>query len=279
LRVDVDGVPELDGLSFATTGERVLALAAPRALFRAAAGLLRIRHGELRTSGLSPLQAVSQRVAASAPVDAPLPPSWKAEEYVSWSARLAGHGKDDAHALTRDAFRLLKADGMRGRKIRQLSLEARRALVIAAALATGAKTLLLEDPLRGLSEEEARQLARHIVRATAGVQLVVFASRASLASPLAIDADEAMVIDGTRVVAQGAPAEIAARERSYAVRVQGETAEFARAVQRRGARIEGGGALFTVDLGDTLRVNDLLDAAAVSGAVVLELSPLSLAFS
>src|SRR5580704_12086212 len=39
LRVDVGGSPAVDGLTLATTGDRVLVLGAARALFEAAAGL------------------------------------------------------------------------------------------------------------------------------------------------------------------------------------------------------------------------------------------------
>jgi ABC-type multidrug transport system ATPase subunit len=279
LRVDVEDVPEIDGLSFETTGERVLILAAPPALFRASAGLVKPRHGDLLTSGVSPELAVRERLAAGVPIDPPLPPSWMAREYVAWSARLAGHGTRDADARAADALARLKLDSLASVRLRHVPLLARRSLVVAAALATGATTLFLEDPVRGMAEDAARSFARIVLRATAGLRMAVFLPRSSLASPFAIDADEVMILDGKSVLAQGAPAEVATRDRSYALRLHGGRGDFARLAEKRGARVSGRGPSYTVDLGDTLRANDLLDVAAAAGAVILELRPLAHAFT
>jgi hypothetical protein len=43
--------------------------------------------------------------------------------------------------------------------------------------------------------------------------------------------------------------------------------------------VVGSGACWTVDLGEHLRPNDLLDVATASGTVILELRPLTMAFS
>jgi ABC-type multidrug transport system ATPase subunit len=279
LRVDAFGVPEVDGLTFETTGDRVLVLAGPRALFQAAAGLVKPRHGQLLTDGVAPDVALQRRVAAGAPLDPALPPSWTAREYVAWSARLVGHAKRDAEGLADDALGRMKLLSYAAVRLRHVPLPARRALVIAAALATGATTLFLEDPLRGMAEDAARTFARILLRATSGLRTVVFSPRTSLASPLAIDADEAVILDGRNVLAQGAPAEVAARDRSYALRLHGGGPDFARIAEKRGARVSRRGATWTVDLGENLRPNDLLDVAAASGAVILELRPLAHAFT
>ena len=184
LRVDVDGVPKVDSLTLTTTGDRVLVLAGPGALFQASAGMVQPRHGEILVDGLSPRSAVEQRLMASAPLDPPLPPSWKLREYVLWSARLAGLSKGDADAASVDVIDRLKLQALASMRLRLVATPARRAVVVAAALATGATTLLLEDPLRGLPEDAARGLARALVRATAGLRTVIFAARASLSSPL-----------------------------------------------------------------------------------------------
>lgn len=279
LRVDVDGVPQVDGLSLETTGERVLVLAGPRALFAAAAGMVLPRHGDLLTGGVTPEAAIRERLLASAPLDPPLPTSWKAREYVSWSARLAGLAPREAAARTSEAMARLKLEAIADARLRYAPAPARRALVIAAAMATGATTLFLEDPLRGLPEDAARTLGRLLVRATEGLRVVTFAASASLASPLAIDADEALLVDGAGVVAQGAPAEVAARDRAYAVRLHGRGASFAQLAEQRGARVSGHGARWTVDLGSSLQVTDLLEVAAASETVILELRPLTHAFA
>ncbi len=279
LRVDVDGVAQVDGLSLVTTGERVLVLAGPAVLFSAAAGIVPPRHGEISTGGGPTAVAMREGKLAGAPLDPPLPPAWTALEYATWSARLAGRPPQDATALAREALGRLKLEALAEVRLRHAPLAARRALSVAAALATGAQTLFLEDPLRGLPEDAARTLARVLVRATAGLRTVVFAGRASLASPLAMDADEALVLAESSVLGQGAPAEVAAHDRTYVLRLHGRGAGFAELAARRGARVSGHGSTWTVDLGATLQLSDLLDVAAATETVVLELRPLAHAFA
>jgi ABC-type multidrug transport system ATPase subunit len=227
-----------------------------------------------------PREAVEARLVAAAPVAIPLPPSWTALDYATWSARLAGHRKGEAEDLARRALHNLKLDAIAGVRLGLAPLAARRALGVAAALATGATTVLLEDPLRDLPDDAARSLARAIVRATEGLRMLVFAARSSLASPLSIDADEAIVLDGNSVIGQGAPAEVAARDRTYALRIHGRGASFAQLAEARGARVSGRGSLWTVDLGSSSLVPiDILDMAAASDTIVLDLRPLSNAFA
>jgi hypothetical protein len=163
---------------------------------------------------------------------------------------------------------------------------ARRGAVIAAAVATGASALLVEDPIPGLPPDAARSFGRIVVRALGGVRLALFAARAPLDTPLALAADEAIVIDGSRVTAQGAPAEIAAGEGAFVLRVGGDARAFVQAVEASGARLLTGTAAaeeaerdcMTIDLG-ALRTRDLLRIAAESNAVVLELRPLARTFA
>ena len=79
-------------------------LGAARALFEAAAGLRAIARGELRVAGEEPLDAVRAGAVAGAPLDPPLPASWTVRQYVTWSARLAGHAPGTARALADEAI-------------------------------------------------------------------------------------------------------------------------------------------------------------------------------
>ena len=279
LRVDVDGVPQVDGLSFETTGERVLVLAGPPALFAAASGICKATHGELLTGGLLPSVALAKGQLAGVPRDPPLPPSWTVSQYIVWSSRLSGQTKETAESQVRHALARLKLEALAEVRLRHVPLQARRALGVAAAIATGAPTLFLEDPVVGLPEDAARSLARLIVRGTVGLRTVVFAAGASLASPLSMDADEALVLDASHMLAQGAPAEVAARDRTYAIQLHGPGAAFALLAERRGARVTGHGSSWVIDLGTALQLSDLLDVAAMTGAVVIDLRPLAHAFA
>ena len=278
-RIDVGGSPAIEGLSFATTGQRVLVLGAARALFEAASGMRAVTHGDVRVLGMPPLAAVRAAKAAAAPKDPRLPPKWTVRTYVSWSARLAGHGRTRSRALAARAIDQLKlgdaADGALGRA----ELIVRRAAVVAAALATDAQLILLEDPIANLPDHQARALARVLVQSTADRPCLVFAPRVPLASPLAMDADEAIIVSGSDVAGQGAPAELAAQERTVAVRVQGDSASFARAAAERGATVSGTGALLRVDLGESLQVRDLLAVAIETQATLVEVRPVARTFA
>jgi len=283
LRVDTAGVPQVDGLSLTSTGEWVLVLGAPRALFLAAAGLQPVMRGELRVEGKPPLRAVRERLAASAPLDPPLPRGWTVRQYVTWSARLAGFTRGAAVTQASEALSLLRLGGVAGARLSKATVAVRRATVLAAALATGAAAILVEDPVAGLPPETERFFARVVVRALESRRTVFFGGRVPLESPVALAADEALVVGGSRVEAQGAPGEIAAQERAFALRVAGDVQAFARSLASRGARLlspldASNRGRLSVELGD-FGTRELLDIAASCDAVVLELRPLSRAFA
>jgi ABC-type multidrug transport system ATPase subunit len=283
LRVDVGGVPAIDGLTLLSTGDHVLVLGAARALFEAAAGLRPIAHGELLVEGRAAIESVRAGVVSCAPLDPPLPGAWTVLQYAAWSACLVGHDRATARELATEGLMRMQITSMANTKLAVAPLPVRRATVLAAALATGATTLLLEDPALGLPDEAGHLLARATARATDDRRTVVFAARVPLESPVALAADEAIVIDGSFVTAQGAPAEIAASERTLALRVHGKVDAFQRAVEARGGRaLVATGAPppvhVRVDLGP-LCARDLLQIAAASDAVVLELRPLARPFA
>jgi ABC-2 type transport system ATP-binding protein len=277
-RIDLDGVPVVDGLSLATTGDKLIVLGGPRALFEAASGVRAASHGEVRVRGVSARRAARGGNVAGAPGSPPFPPKWTARDYVRWSARVTGHGKRDASALAEQAMSLLKMPSL-SEPLVNASVHVRRAVSIASALATGAEAIFLEEPLAGLPEEAGRHFARIVLRALEGRSWIVFAARLPLESPFAMDADEAAIVSSRGLLAQGAPAELAARERAYALRLLGKVERFARLATEKGARVSGSGSDLTVDLGDGLVVSDLLRVAKEAEVTVLELEPLAHAFA
>jgi ABC-2 type transport system ATP-binding protein len=279
LRVDADGIAVVDGLTLRTTGAHVLVLGGPRALFEAAAGLRPVARGELRIGPEIAARACTSGSAAAAPHDPPVPLAWTPRAYVTWSARLVGHRPRDARDLARDAIARLRMQAIAESPLGRLPPHARRATVVAAALATGAADILLDDPLGGLPDDAARPFARALAKGLEDRRWIVFAPRVSLDSPLAIDADEAIVLSASSVIAQGAPAEIATRERTYSIRVQGAVDAWAKRAADSGARIERAGAHLAVELGEGQNVVDLLALALESGAVIVELCPLSRALT
>jgi ABC-type multidrug transport system ATPase subunit len=283
VRIDVAGAAAIDGLSLASTGARLLVLGAGRALFEAAAGARQPRRGELRVEGVAPIDAVRRRIAAAAPLDPPLPPTWTPREYVTWSARLAGHGRGAARALADDALQRLLVTPVATTRLDRAALSVRRATVVAAALAIGAGTLLLDDPFDGLPDDVAAAFGRAVVGALGDRRSALFCGRAALSSPMAAAADEAIVLDGSRVAVQGPPAEVASRARAVAVRVAGDARAFAEALAARGALAIGAVDdapihQLTLELGQ-IGTLEVLRLAKATSVVVLELRPIARAFA
>jgi ABC-type multidrug transport system ATPase subunit len=282
-RIDVGGVPALDGLTLATTGEKVLVVGAPRALFEAAVGMRHVAHGALLVSGQNPRAAVVAGLVAGAPDEPRVPPRWSARAYVAWSARLAGHSRRTAGGLADEALARLRLQKFADAHLAKATPLARRATIVAAAIATGARAVFLADPIAGLDDRAARSFAHILVAALEDRAWAVFAPRLELGSPLALHADEALVVAGSRVASQGAPAEVAARDRTYAVRLHGERAAFASRASERGAKVvlpdDGNAAApLTVQLGN-LSTHDIFAIAEESQTVIVEMVPLSRAFA
>jgi ABC-type multidrug transport system ATPase subunit len=281
LRVDVDGVPACDGLTARTTGDRVVVLGAPRALYEATVGRRPVVRGRLHVRGSAADVAVREGIVAGAPLDPPLPAKWTALEYVTWSARLSGHTASDARAFAKDAVALVQLGALATSPMERMVPHARRGVVLAAAIATGAAVIAVEDPLATLPEEIARSWGRIVVSALADRSWIVFAARISLTSPLAMNADEALIVSSSRLDAQGPPAEIAAADRRYVARIHSTRPleELAARLSERGARMDVQGAQVLIDLGSTVTTADLLGICAELDATVVEMAPVARALT
>lgn len=279
LRVDVDGVPAIDGLTARTTGDRVLVLGAPRALFEATCGLRPVVRGALRIRGTAAADGARIGIVAGAPLDPPLLPKWTVLDYAIWSSRLAGHSARDARALAKEAIALVQLEPMTTTPLERLVGHAKRGAVLAATIATDAAVIVLEDPLAGLPEEHARSWARVVVQALASRSWLVLAGRVSLTSPLAMNADEALIVSSSRLDAQGPPAEIAAAERRFVARIHGSLEALGARLAERGARMDVQGAQVILDLGEAVTTAELLGMCAEVEATVVEMVPVARALT
>lgn len=283
LRVDVAGTPAIDGLTLESTGQSVVVLGAPRALFEAAAGLRAIEHGGLRVAGMSPAAASRSGMAAAAPLDPPMPPRWTVFQYISWSARLSGLARAECEGAVHEALERLQLFPRRTLRLGAASVAVRRSAVIGAALATRARVLLVEDPTVGLPQEAESSFGATLARVMRDQPTLLFAGRVALDSPVALAADEAIVVDRSKVLAQGALTEVAVHSNSFSVWAAGDVEALTRALTASGCRLQSSeasadAARFTVDLG-SLGTCDLLRVAEASRAIVLELRPLTRVFA
>ena len=274
VRVD-DGVPVVEGLTIETTGTNVAIVGAARALFEAVCGVRPVTRGTLRICGMSPRDALRAGAIASAPIDVPVPARWTVLEFARENARLAGQAKSTADKLAKDALHAMQLDAYATKKLAAVDMPVKRAAMIAAALATGAGAIVVEDFTAGLPDAAARSLSKLFVAACEGRRWVVFAGRLALSSPLGLHADEALLFAGGRFVCAGLPAEIASRERTYTVRTSGEAEPFAAKLRERGAHVEAVGSALTVTMPEDFATHELVALARDSNVIVLELLPLS----
>lgn len=276
VRVDVEGVPACEGLSFRTRGEHVLVLGAPTALFRASVGLLPVTRGTLTVRGVAVDEAVGYGLIAGVPLDPPLPPRWTVHEYVTWSARLSGAPESETKGAADAALERLKLGPMAKKLLHTLVPHARRATVTAAALAASTEVLALEDPLGGLPEEIAATYGAMLVEAIADRAWIVFAPRVALTSHLARRAEDALVMTASRIEGQGPPAELAsATAPRWIARLDGALAPVRDALVARGGTLEEQGAHVLLDLPHGTTTSDLAVLCAAADVAILELMPVS----
>lgn len=257
----------------------MLLLGAPGIVFAAATGLAPVARGSLEVRGRAPVDAVRTGLVAGAAHEPPLPPKWTLTEYVTWSARLAGATSPARRA--REAIAELKLVALATTRLGKLVPHARRAAVVAAALATGAEMIVLEDPLGGLPDDLATAYAELLVGALATRSWLVVAPRMPLGLALAGAADEAIVVGGgTRVDAQGEPRALAAAARRFVGRIDGATEAIAPAVAEAGGSVEAHGSAHVVlELGPTLTTAGFFAICAAADVAVLELVPAVHAFA
>ncbi len=274
-RIDVGGAPQIDGLTLRTSGAHALILGGAAALFDAVSGTRRPSRGAVLVRGEPADDALRSGRVAGAPLDPSMPPKWTPRQYARWSARIAGHDAALAATLADDAIERLELRAIADATLAKAAPHARRATVLAGALATGAPLIALVDPTAGLADAVARSFGRIVVAALEGRDWIVFAATMALGSPIALEADEAIVLSGSQVAAQGAPGELAARERTFSLKVAGEVSALADAVEARGASVHRSASVLVIDLGESLTTRDLFSMALESRAVIVELSPLT----
>jgi ABC-type multidrug transport system ATPase subunit len=274
-RVDVGGAPQLDGLTLRTTGSRVVVLGAATALYDAVSGTRRPGRGTVLVHGEPADAALRATRVAGAPLDPAMPAAWTPRDYAQWSARLAGRDDTLAKRLADDAIDRLEMRAIADVALGKAAPHARRAAVLAGALATAAPVVVFADPTEGLPDAVARTFGRIVVAALAGRDWIAFAARMALSSPIALEAEEALVLAGSEVAAQGAPGELAASERTFSLKVTGDVQSLATAVEARGASVRRSASVLVVNLGESLTTRDLLSMALENHAVIVELSPLT----
>ena len=126
------------------------------------------------------------------------------EEDLEYAAEAGGAPIWEARRVARRAAEALGIEGLMRRSVASLSTGERQRVAIAAALAMGATILLLDEPLAH-QDEEGASLVRESIESLSFEAVIVAEHRISLIAGLA---SRMIIMDGGRVLAEGAPGEV-----------------------------------------------------------------------
>ena len=277
LRVDTREASALAGFGATMDGDHGVLVGAPGALFLAAAGLLPPASGTLRVAGTEPVQGLRERLLAGAPLDPPLPPRLSPRKYVEYSAAIAGLDTRAAAAAADRALSALQMAAVADKPIGSTVAHARRATVVAAALATGCQTLVLEDPTAGLPDDAAQVFADTLLGATAQCRTLLVVGQGRLDSALGRRATSAITFASGRMLAQGSPQDLASQSSVVQARVVGDKEPLTQALVDLGLSPSWTNDTLCLDLGERSTL-DLMRAAEANNCVITELRRVSTAW-
>ena len=230
LRIDIEGL----GLRYGSTdvlrdidlhiesGEQVCLVgpngAGKSSLLRCLTGLAEPTAGRVTLDGV-PLAGIERSAIARAisvvPSQLDLPFSMPVEELVRLGRiphenPFTGASPEDLAAVD-SAITRVGIDGLRGRDVRQLSMGERQLVLVAMAVAQGGRLIVLDEPTVHLDLRHQVEVVTLMERLAAD-GLTVLAVLHDL--PLAAHSFPRLVLlDGGRVVADGAPGEVLSPER------------------------------------------------------------------
>src|SRR5262249_31947665 len=138
--------------------------------------------GSLLVAGRDVAAGAHTQAIGAALLDPPLPPSWSAEEYVAWGARLGGASRRAARELSAQAIARAGLPAIRKYAAASLPSRERRALCLAQAAVLSPEVLIAEAPLSGLSGDATAFVIAALEAATEGRRWVITVSRLDAAS-------------------------------------------------------------------------------------------------
>ncbi len=279
LRVDADGVPLFEYVTFHCSGQSAVLLGEGASLVRTAQREARIVAGRLSAAGCEmgrdDPRLVARRLGI-APLDPALPGPMTVQAYLVAGARLAGLARRHAERAASQTLAALGLDELAPRPLAHLHRPEARAVVLAQAVVTDPVALLAHAPAQGLSGGEADFVVRAFRAACEGRRWIVclpnLVPRSADATWLA-SADDIVVFSSGRLVRQTSSAELAHGATGYTLIVHGDLAAFRHALSVRGVTLSGGPARFWIDLPAHMTPTDLLALSIAAQAPIVELYP------
>ncbi len=135
---------------------------------------------------------------------------------------------------------------------------------------------LITMTFKDVSQDDSVVVVTELVKPKDAVEdkpWIVLASRLVLTSPITLAADEALLVSGSRLDAQGPPAEIFAEHR-FVARIHGPLEPFLEKLAARGGRGAVEGAHVVLDLAGTT-TSELAGICAAADVAIVELMPVS----
>ena len=218
LRYDVQGAALLDGVTLRAGRGQLVGLIGPNGagkttLLRAVSGILRYREGSVRLEGAD-LEALSSKQIAAGlalvPQIAPYTHGFTSIELVLMGryphlGRFQVEGRQDDR-IARDAMRLTETEQFAGRTLDTLSGGERQRVFVSRALAQQPRVLLLDEPTSNLDvlhQLKVFDLVRRLV--DDGLTAIAAIHDLNMAARYC---DRLVLLNGGRVIAEGAPEEV-----------------------------------------------------------------------
>lgn len=161
-------------------------------LFRRA----RVLSGSFSLGGRA-LEQIDPATVGLAPLEPPLPLQRTPLDYVTWSARLAGHDQRTAESLAARLCGEVRLGAWTTRPLGQLHAAYRRLTLLAHALVTEPAFLILEAPLAGLEPQAADYVLQTLEHVSKGRSVLL---TAALASPGEVDARQEALFGPAHVI-------------------------------------------------------------------------------
>jgi ABC-2 type transport system ATP-binding protein len=209
-------VKALDGLDLVAPSGQVVAVLGPNGagkttFVRAIATLLRPDGGSLRVAGIDVAKEPEKvrRIIGLAGQYAAVEEAMSGRENLQMVARLFGHSRRSAKASATTVLEMLGLSEAGDRLVRTYSGGMRRRLDLGASLVGSPRLLLLDEPTTGLDPRSRIELWDAINALVAqGTDVLLTTQYLEEADQLA---QQVVIIDQGRVIAQGAPGDLKAK--------------------------------------------------------------------
>jgi ABC-2 type transport system ATP-binding protein len=142
------------------------------------------------------------------PEGAPAYPDMSAAEFLDFIAHVRGFRGAEARKRIAYIADLINIADIMQQPIETLSKGYRRRVGVAQALLHDPQVIVLDEPTDGLDPNQKREM-RHIIRAMSAAKAIIISTH--LLEEVEAVCDRAIIIAGGRVLADGTPAELAAR--------------------------------------------------------------------